>query len=43
MSARRPSPSLAGWPYALFATTSVVNSRFMYRNASFDASRDFVP
>jgi tripartite-type tricarboxylate transporter receptor subunit TctC len=27
----------------LFATTSVVNNRFMYRNASFDADRDFVP
>jgi tripartite-type tricarboxylate transporter receptor subunit TctC len=26
-----------------FATTSVVNNRFMYRNASFDADRDFVP
>jgi tripartite-type tricarboxylate transporter receptor subunit TctC len=27
----------------LFATTSVVNNRFMYRNVSFDADRDFVP
>ena len=27
----------------LFATTSVVNNRFMYRNASFDADRDLVP
>ena len=27
----------------LFATTSVVNNRFMYRNATFDADRDFVP
>jgi tripartite-type tricarboxylate transporter receptor subunit TctC len=26
-----------------FATTSVVNNRFMYRNVSFDADRDFVP
>jgi tripartite-type tricarboxylate transporter receptor subunit TctC len=26
-----------------FATTSVVNNRFMYRNASFDADRDFSP
>jgi tripartite-type tricarboxylate transporter receptor subunit TctC len=27
----------------LFATTSVVNNRFMYRNVPFDADRDFVP
>src|SRR5262249_12238148 len=27
----------------LFATTSVVNNRFMYRNVTFDADRDFVP
>jgi tripartite-type tricarboxylate transporter receptor subunit TctC len=27
----------------LLATTSVVNNRFMYRNVSFDADRDFVP
>ena len=27
----------------LFATTSVVNNRFMYRNLSFDADRDFAP
>jgi tripartite-type tricarboxylate transporter receptor subunit TctC len=27
----------------LFATTSVVNNRFMYRNVAFDADRDFVP
>jgi tripartite-type tricarboxylate transporter receptor subunit TctC len=27
----------------LFATTSVVNSRFMYRNLTFDGERDFVP
>jgi tripartite-type tricarboxylate transporter receptor subunit TctC len=27
----------------LFATTSVVNNRFMYRNVSFDADRDFIP
>ena len=26
-----------------FATTSVVNNRFMYRNVPFDADRDFVP
>src|SRR5262249_39393746 len=26
-----------------FATTSVVNNLFMYRNVSFDADRDFVP
>ena len=27
----------------LFATTSVVNNRFMYRNVPFDADRDFIP
>jgi tripartite-type tricarboxylate transporter receptor subunit TctC len=27
----------------LFATTSVVNNRFMYRNLAFDTERDFVP
>lgn len=27
----------------LFATTSVVNNRFMYRNITFDTDRDFVP
>ena len=27
----------------LFATTSVINNRFMYRNVPFDADRDFVP
>jgi tripartite-type tricarboxylate transporter receptor subunit TctC len=27
----------------MFATTSVVNNRFMYRNVSFDADRDFSP
>src|SRR5262245_2185012 len=27
----------------LFATTSVVNNRFMYRTVTFDADRDFVP
>jgi tripartite-type tricarboxylate transporter receptor subunit TctC len=27
----------------LFATTSVVNNRFMYRNITFDTERDFVP
>ena len=27
----------------LFATTSVVNNRFMYRNVPFDTDRDFVP
>jgi tripartite-type tricarboxylate transporter receptor subunit TctC len=27
----------------LFATTSVVNNRFMYRNLAFDTDRDFVP
>src|SRR5262249_40075919 len=27
----------------LFATTSVVNNRFMYRSVPFDADRDFVP
>jgi tripartite-type tricarboxylate transporter receptor subunit TctC len=27
----------------LFATTSVVNNRFMYKNVSFDADRDFSP
>jgi tripartite-type tricarboxylate transporter receptor subunit TctC len=27
----------------LFATTSVVNNRFMYRNVTFEADRDFVP
>jgi tripartite-type tricarboxylate transporter receptor subunit TctC len=27
----------------LFATTSVVNNRFMYRNIAFDTDRDFVP
>jgi tripartite-type tricarboxylate transporter receptor subunit TctC len=27
----------------LLATTSVINNRFMYRNVSFDADRDFVP
>jgi tripartite-type tricarboxylate transporter receptor subunit TctC len=27
----------------LFATTSVVNNRFMYRNITFDADRDFSP
>jgi tripartite-type tricarboxylate transporter receptor subunit TctC len=34
----------AGDGYSLlFATTSVVNNRFMYRNITFDADRDFVP
>jgi tripartite-type tricarboxylate transporter receptor subunit TctC len=34
----------AGDGYSLlFATTSVVNNRFMYRNISFDTDRDFVP
>ena len=27
----------------LFATTSVVNNRFMYRNITFDTDRDFAP
>src|SRR5262249_4127659 len=27
----------------LFATTSVVNNRFMYKNLPFDTDRDFVP
>src|SRR5262245_12559210 len=27
----------------LFATTSVVNNRFMYRNLTFDTERDFAP
>ena len=27
----------------LFATTSVLNNRFMYRNVPFDADRDFIP
>ena len=27
----------------LFATTSVVNNRFMYKSVAFDADRDFVP
>jgi tripartite-type tricarboxylate transporter receptor subunit TctC len=34
----------AGDGYSLlFATTSVVNNRFMYRNIAFDTDRDFVP
>ena len=34
----------AGDGYSLlFATTSVVNNRFMYRNITFDTDRDFVP